>query len=53
MGSNSSPTDGILTKFNVHIHVSPIHISFKFHESPIIGYLVMVNFMGFKLIQVL
>ena len=38
-------------KLYVHSPVIIIHIQFKFYEVLVIGYLVMVNFMDFKLIQ--
>ena len=32
-------------KFYVHTHVIRIHILFKLHVVPIIGYLIMANYM--------
>ena len=50
-GQDSCIADGIVMKLYSHTHNSMIHIKFKFHEVPIVGYLVTANFMDFKSIQ--
>ena len=40
-GNNACITDAILTKLNVHQRIEVIYILIKFHQIPLIGYLVM------------
>ena len=40
-GNNSCTTDAILTKLKVHQRIVVIYIHIKFHQIPLIGYLVM------------
>ena len=40
-GNNSCTTDAILTKFDVHQRIKVIYAHLKFHQIPLVGYLVM------------
>ena len=42
-GNNSSTTKAVLTKLDVHQRIIVIYIHIKFHQNPLIGYLVMAT----------